>query len=72
MLSRSISAKIINITVVVSRVFLLPIEATDISVYQKGTFKLRKKAGGSQYLKSFVWVACHANPRLKQIFMIPG
>ena len=30
------------------------------------------KAGCSQYLKFFVWVACHVNTRLKQKFMIPG
>ena len=30
------------------------------------------KAGCSQYLKIFVWIACHVNPRLEQKFMIPG
>ena len=30
------------------------------------------KTGCSQYLKIFVWVACHVNPRLGQKFMIPG
>ena len=30
------------------------------------------KAGCSQYLTIFVWIACHVNPRLKQKFMIPG
>ena len=30
------------------------------------------KAGCSQYLKIFVWVACHVNTRLEQKFMILG
>ena len=30
------------------------------------------KTGCSQYLKVFVWVACHANPRLEEKFIIPG
>ena len=30
------------------------------------------KAGCSQYLKTFVWVAYHVNTRLEQKFMIPG
>ena len=30
------------------------------------------KAGCCQYLKIFVWVACHVNPRLEQKIMIPG
>ena len=30
------------------------------------------KADCSQYLKIFVWVACHVDTRLEQKFMIPG
>ena len=33
---------------------------------------LAYKAGCSQYLKIFVWVAYHANTRLEQKIMIPG
>ena len=33
---------------------------------------LTYKAGCSQYLKNFVWVAYHVNTRLEQKFMIPG